>query len=213
MRLNTLRRIAPMLAACTGVCAYGAGQQLTSSELEQGRLYLQQTHSYVVWATRGLSEAQWKFKPAPDRWSIAEILEHIVLVQELALGPIREQLAKAPAASADRDYKQVDAIVVNQFPDRLTKFQAPEIVQPTGRWAPSAALDSLLKNYGRLGEYLESTPDLRQHMAPAPPLKAISKGALDSMDDYQWVLAAAAHTERHTKQILEVKADPNFPAR
>jgi hypothetical protein len=160
-----------------------------------------------------LSEAQWKFKPAPDRWSIAEILEHIVLVQELALGPIREQLAKAPAASADRDYKQVDAIVVNQFPDRLTKFQAPEIVQPTGRWAPSAALDRLLKNYGRLGEYLESTPDLRQHRAPAPPLKAISKGAFESMDGYQWVLASAAHTERHTKQILEVKADPNFPAR
>jgi hypothetical protein len=32
------------------------------------------------------------------------------------------------------------------------------------------------------------------------------------MDGYQWVLATAAHTERHTKQILEVKSDPNFPA-
>src|SRR6266478_5229132 len=161
MILNTLRRIAPMLAACTGVCAYGADQQLTSSELEQGRLYLQQTRSYVVGATVGLSEAQWKFKPAPDRWSIAEIVEHIVLVQELELGPIREQLAKAPAASADRDYKKVDAIVVN-------KFQAPEAFQPAGRWAPSVALDRLLKNYGRLIEYLESTPDLRQHTLDAP---------------------------------------------
>ena len=28
----------------------------------------------------------------------------------------------------------------------------------------------------------------------------------------KWVLAVAAHSARHTKQILEVKADPNFPA-
>ena len=30
-------------------------------------------------AIAGLSEAQWKFKPAPDRWSIAEIAEHVIL--------------------------------------------------------------------------------------------------------------------------------------
>jgi hypothetical protein len=53
----------------------------------------------------------------------------------------------------------------------------------------------------------------KQHVTDAPPLKAFSKGAYDSMDGYQWVLGAAAHTERHTKQILEVKADPNFPAK
>jgi len=28
---------------------------------------------------------------------------------------------------------------------------------------------------------------------------------------YEWILFIAAHSERHTKQILEVKADPNFP--
>ncbi len=213
MKSNTLARIAPILVGCIGLTAFAADQKLPSSELEQGRLYLQQTRDYVIGATKGLSEAQWKFKPAPDRWSISEIVEHIVLAQELELGPVREQLAKAPSAPANRDYKQVDAIVVNQLPDRLTKFQAPEILKPTGRWAQSGALDRLLRNCGRLSEYLESTPDLRQHMLEAPPLKAVSKGAYESMDGYEWVLATAAHTERHTKQILEVKADPNFPAK
>lgn len=208
-----LRRIALALAGGISLTAFAADPKVTSSELERGRLYLQQTRNYVIGATTGLSEAQWRFKPAPDRWSIAEIVEHMVLVQELVLGPIREQLAKAPSASVDRDYKQVDALVVNQFPDRLTKFQAPEFVQPTSRWEPSVALERLVKNYGRLTEYLESTPDLRQHMLDAPPLKAISKGAFESMDGYEWVLAAAAHNERHTKQILEVKADPKFPAK
>lgn len=202
-----------ILAGFLSLSSYAADQKLTSFELEQGRRYLDQTRNGVIGATKGLSEAQWKFKPAPDRWSIAEIVEHIVLTQEFVLGPVREQLAKAPEVSTDRDYKKVDAVVVDQLPDRLVKFQAPEALQPTGRWAPQVALDRLVKNYARLTEYLESTPDLRQHMVDAPPLKAISKGAYDSMDGYQWVLAAAAHTERHTKQILEVKADANFPAK
>lgn len=37
-------------------------------------------------------------------------------------------------------------------------------------------MDRLLKNYGQLTEYLETTPDLRQHAVEAPPLKAASKG-------------------------------------
>jgi hypothetical protein len=49
-------------------------------------------------------------------------------------------------------------------------------------------------------------------MVEAPPLKAASKGAFESMDGYQWVLTVAAHIERHTKQILEVKADAGFPS-
>jgi len=202
-----------VLATFTALAADPSGQRLTSSELEQGRLYLRQTRNYVIGATQGLSEAQWKFKPAPDRWSIAEIVEHMVLTQEFVLGPVREQLAKAPAPPADRDYEQVDRLLMTAMPDRLSTFQAPEPLQPTGRWTPTAAYDRLLRNYGRLSDYLESTPDLRQHIVEAPPIKAISKGGYDSMDGYQWVLALAAHTERHTKQILEVKADPHFPAR
>ena len=49
------------------------------------------------------------------------------------------------------------------------------------------------------------------HWLEAPPLKAVTKGVHHSMDGYQWILAAAAHCDRHTKQILEVRADPNFP--
>lgn len=45
--------------------------------MEQGQQYPEQTRSAVIGATRGLSEAQWKFKPAPDRWSISEIVEHM----------------------------------------------------------------------------------------------------------------------------------------
>ena len=75
------------------------------------------------WRLKGLSDAQWAFKPAPEQWSIAEIVEHVIFVQDRVLGPIREQLANAPAVHADDDYKHVDEIVINQFPTRLANFR------------------------------------------------------------------------------------------
>ena len=159
-----------------------------------------------------MSETQWRFKPAPDRWSIAENLAHIVIVEELVLGRIMEQLANAPAAPVGQDSQVVDAIVINQFPTRLTRFPAPEFVRPVDAVVPAELLSRLIKNYAQLSDCLESIPGLRQHVLDAPPLKAMSKGVFEVMDGYQWILAAAAHTERHTKQMLEVMADPGYPA-
>jgi len=191
--------------------ALAADETLTAQELDQARKFLEQTQNSVVGATKGLSEAQWRFKPAPDRWSIVENLDHIVIVQERVLGPILDQLADAPAPPADRDSEQVDAIVINQFSNRLARFQAPEFVHPANQIIPNELLSRLAANYARLAECLESRPGLRQHVLPAAPLKAVSNGAYEVMDGYQWILAAAAHTERHTKQMLEVMAAPGYP--
>jgi hypothetical protein len=188
-----------------------ADQTLTSAELEQAHLYLQQTRQGLVGATKGLSESQWKFKPAPERWSITEIVDHVVVVQERVLGPIQDQLACAPPPPAGYDYKRVDTLVINHFPDRLTKFQSPEFVRPSGL-APSESVNRFAKNCASLTNLL-ATPGLREHALEAPPLKGVSKGEYGLMDGYQWILAAAAHTERHTKQILEVMADERFPER
>lgn len=184
-------------------------ETLTQADLEQCRRYVEQTGKGVTEATRGLSAAQWNFKPAEDRWSVAEIVEHMVLVQELVLGPIRAGLAAAPAG--DRDYKRVDEFVVDRFPDRSMRLQAPEPGRPTGRWKPEEALVRLDANCGRLVEYVESTPDLRQRAIEALPLIRISEGELREMDGYQWVLAVAAHTERHTEQIREVQGSERYP--
>ena len=51
--------------------------------------------------------------------------------------------------------------------------------------------------------FLKTTQDLRQHAVESPLGK--------KLDGYQWVLFIAAHSERHTKKINEVKADPSFP--
>jgi hypothetical protein len=47
-----------------------------------------------------------------------------------------------------------------------------------------------------------TSDDLRDHVVTLP---------FGSFDSYQMILFIAAHSNRHTQQIDEVKADPNFP--
>ena len=185
---------------------------LESTDVKLVRHYLDQARERVLEVTTGLSDAQWHFKPAPDRWSIAENLEHLVLVQERVLGPIRARLAEAPAPARDRNVQEVDAIVVEKIPDRTITAKAPEFIQPKGQWPPTVALERLFRNHERLVEFVETTPDLRDHVLESVPLQIVTNGAFTIMDGYQFVLTVSRHDERHVRQILEVKADPNYPA-
>jgi hypothetical protein len=180
-----------------------AAQPVTPAEKEHALTYLAQTREGVIAATRGLSEAQLKFKPAPDRWSVAEVVEHLALIEDFIHQGIFDKLPAAPAPSAAFDAKKVDATVLAAVPDRSTKFQAPEFAVPTGRWTPAEALDHFLAGRTQTVAFLKSTADLRGHILNHP--------VFGPMDGYEWILAIAAHTERHTKQILEVKSDSAFP--
>jgi hypothetical protein len=113
---------------------------------------------------------------------------------------------KSPAAPERRDeVKGKDEIILRAIPDRSRKAEAPERLQPSGKWQTQAALaQDFTATRGAAIEYLRTTnDDLRSHFEEHPFLK--------TMDAYQWLVFNGAHTKRHTAQILEVKADPNFP--
>jgi hypothetical protein len=186
------------------LAALACAQSLTAADREKATKYLEQTRDGVIAATKGLSEAQMKFKPAPDRWSVAETLEHIALAEDYLMGNITQKIMKAPAGAADRDTAKVDAMILAALPDRTQKRQAPGPLVPAGRWTPAEALAHFEQSRAKTMEFLQTTPDLRQHVSSDNPLK-------QPMDAYDWLLFIAGHSERHTKQIAEVKADPNFP--
>src|ERR1043166_193254 len=183
-----------------------ASSTLTKEERDRAIDYLKETRKACLAATDGLSDAQWKFKAAPDRWSIAEVAEHIAVTEDMIWKLVSEKVMKSPAAPEKAaDAKGKDEIILAKIPDRSRKAQAPEQLKPTGRWATRAAL---VKDFeGTRGQeiaYLKDTKeDLRNHFEEHPALK--------TMDAYQWLIFNGAHCKRHTAQILEVKADPNFP--
>jgi uncharacterized damage-inducible protein DinB len=198
------RRMTQLCSIAILLVSAAFGQTLTQAEQEKGLQYLEQTRDGVVAATKGLSEAQMKFKPGPDRWSVAEVLEHIAVSEDFLFQNITNNIMKAPAGALDRDTAKIDAFVLSAIPDRSHKAQAPEPLRPTARWTPSETLDHFLQSRARTIAFLQSTSDLRAHVVTSPPLN-------QPMDAYDWLLFIAAHSARHTKQILEVKADPNFP--
>ena len=195
-----------LFALCLAVLASPAlkAQNLTPEEREKAVNYLEKTRADVLKATKGLSEAQWNFKPAPDRWSVAEVTEHIAAAEDFLMDMIQEKVMKAPARTDADDVKALDELVLQKIPDRTSKAQAPEPLRPTNRFgSPKESLKHFKESRAKTIEFVKNTHGLRQHAMDSPLGK--------KLDGYQWVLFIAAHSERHTKQINEVKADPNFP--
>jgi hypothetical protein len=193
--------IAVALLFC--VCATRA-QELTQADRDKAVQYLESTKKDVLDATQGLTPAQWNFKPAPDRWSIAECMEHIAAAEDFILGNIQENIMKAPPAPG-RDVVAIDAAIIENVPARKTKVQAPEPIKPTNRFgSPQAAIDHFVASRAKTEEFVKTAQGLRDHAVDSP-------GGAGKWDAYEFVLLIAAHSERHTNQIKEVKADPNYP--
>src|SRR5260370_10752724 len=76
MRTKSLAGVLIALLLIAGASAASA-QEVTPAEKDNALQYLETTKKNVLEATKGLSEAQWDFKPAPDRWSGAQLMEHI----------------------------------------------------------------------------------------------------------------------------------------
>ncbi len=179
---------------------------LTAAERDAALKSLQETHDAFLKSISGLSEKQWKFKPAPDRWSVAEVSEHITVAEGMILGFVQGKIMDGPATPEKRaEVKATDETILTKVPDRSRKVQAPEFLQPTGRFAnEEATVKAFEEARAKTMDYVKTTQDdLRDHFGPHP--------VLGTLDAYQWILLISAHSARHTKQIEEVKADPNFP--
>jgi DinB superfamily len=195
-----------ILLLCAAVCFAPTifAQTLSQADRDKGIKYLEQTRDAIVADTKNLTPAQWNFKAAPDKWSVALTLEHIALAEDFLFKLVTDSVMKAPAGPPDRDTAKIDAMVLAMVPDRSTKRQAPPELVPTGRWTPAETRDHFLQSRARTIEFMRTTPDLRQHVMD-------SQTPLGALDAYEWLLFIAAHSDRHTKQILEVEASPDFP--
>jgi len=202
MRKKSLAGAFAALFLFAGAAAVSA-QEVTQAEKERALQYLETTKRNVLEATKSLTEAQWNFKPAPDRWSVAQAMEHIAAAEDLLLDTTKEKVMTSPAGEPGRDFKKTDEAVLMMVPDRSHKAQAPEPLVPSNRFgSPEGSVKHFLDSRATTEGFLRSTTGLRDHVMDSP---------VGKLDGYEFVLFIAAHTERHTKQINEVKADPNFP--
>jgi hypothetical protein len=179
--------------------------ELTPEEREKAVQELTGTRDYFRNAVAGLRDEQLDFKAGGDKWSIRQCMEHIALSEKMLFGWVSSVLAQ-PAEPAKKDsVKVTDEIVLKGVTDRSRKFQAPEMLQPAGKFpSAGAAADAFYSDRDKLIAFMKTTEmDMRNHFIQHP--------ALGWIDTYQGILLLSAHTRRHTLQIEEVKADPRFP--
>jgi len=178
---------------------------LTDQERKTAVDLLQQTEQGVIDAVAGLSDAQLNFKPAPDKWSVLECVKHIAITEQGLWQMTNGAIQQAANPEKRSEIKATDDQVVQMIESRVQKVKTTPPLEPqnTPYKSLDEALESFKTNRAKLIEYVKSTnDDLRNHVVTFPP---------GSFDSYQMILFIGAHSNRHTQQIEEVKADPNFP--
>ena len=154
----------------------------------------------------GLTPAQWSFREGPERWSIAENIEHCVLFEDFILGAILRSLDGPAEPQKRSEAAEKEHLVLSLANGRNVKLNAREVVRPVGRWPDRAELiaEFRRRRARTIGFAEECQADLRGHF--------FAHITLGDLDCYQWLLVLSKHAMRHALQIEEIKADPAYPA-
>ena len=177
----------------------------TEKDRQSGLKYLKETKDKFVKEISGLSESQLNFKSSPEKWSIAEVAEHIIIAEDFVFSLITDKVVKAPAPIGKENFRINDQAIIAVATNRNIKVKTGEILEPNGRWKTK---NDLLNGFEKTREktvlFFETTKeDLRNHFAVNP--------VIGMVDAYQWFIFLTAHSERHLAQIEELKTNPKFP--
>src|SRR5580700_4788730 len=132
---------------------------------------LQLSKKNMLASISGLTEAQWRFKPATNVWSVAECAEHLVLAEDFLFFATQDVLKSPAVVRPATSNAQVDRAVVAGVLDRSKKATAPEPITPAGgKFAtPAEAAREFTARRDKTIAYVKTTQDdLRIHTAPGP---------------------------------------------
>jgi hypothetical protein len=154
-------------------------------------------------AVEPLSDQQWSYKAGPDRWSIGEVAEHIVLAEAMMFDLATRSLAGPVDEKWEATLRKTE-MLRRALPNRSTKVDAPGEIRPTGGMTRAQLMTRFKEQRARSLAYAQETEaPLKEHTAANPffgPLNA-----------HQWLLYIPLHHVRHNLQIAEVKTSPDYP--
>ena len=167
---------------------------------------LKRTRDLVVDETRNLTEQQWSFKEAPDRWSINEVVEHLAIWELLLDREVSQALVAGPQPELMKKNERTDssvlAFLMEDKPHITTEYTKPfTFTVPMGLNPGKNNLAWFLKMRNESMNFLDSTKtDLRYYFLRA------GRGNI-----HQVYITIFGHTDRHLRQIRKIKANPNYP--
>ena len=181
----------------------------TKTWTEEDKKYLldnlTRTRDSVIKETRNLSAAQWNFKPAPDKWSINQVVEHLAIWELLLQREVSQALLAGPRPELNKEGRTDSAIIA--FLSETNPHIATEYTKPFTFTVPMGLNDGknnlawFLKMRNEGVNYVDSTvQDLRVYFLRP------GRGNI-----HQVFITIFAHTDRHLGQIRRVKSDARYP--
>jgi hypothetical protein len=152
-------------------------------------------------ATDTIPPARRSESPGPDRWSAAQVLEHISLAEAGFTTWITAGIEKARAAGLGTETSERTPLpehIGGLMADRLNRRTARDVVQPRSGMTEEAAWQAIAKGDRRLRTVLSLADGLALNEV------MVDHPALGPFNVYQWIELMAAHRRRHAEQIAEI---------
>ena len=217
--MNITRHLIFGVLLCITACLeYSTGkseQWWTNQERQYIIDELNRTTEELRLEIESLSETQWFFKEDPDRWSIAEIIEHLEMqnqlhYREIAVISKSPQMPEYGKITQGQDYHFV------KYATDTIKGTASWFLEPLGRFCTKeSGENAFYRARGNLLKFVEQTDvDLRKQFtfrASTNNMKFETIQIGQVRDLHQLLLTGIAHTDRHLSQIRTIKSNPNFP--
>jgi len=180
-----------------------ADPHMTKEERANALQWMEESRAEFLAALDGLTDAQWKWKPAPDRWSVGEVAEHVVLAEAGQFANVKKCIATPDPDWEAKSKGKTERLVAVLAP-RLGRAQAAEAIVPKGAMTQAEVREQFLKLRAEIVKFAaESDAPLKQGIVDNP--------FFGPLNGYQWLIYAPLHTMRHDKQIAEVKATLGYP--
>ena len=143
-------------------------------------------------------------KPGPGQWSVAEVLEHLTMIEKrvAALLTMQVTAAREQGVGPDPDTSSVVATLVNGdiLTNRAKKIVTPKLGVPSGAIDTTAGSEALGEAHEAMVASLRNANGVSlQNLTAAHPV-------LGPLNLYHFVVALGLHDVRHAAQIREIGA-------
>ncbi|MDQ2931164.1 MAG: DinB family protein [Gemmatimonadota bacterium] len=142
-------------------------------------------------------------RPGEGQWSVAEVVEHLALIESRVAGLLTMKVSEARANGVGADAETSSVVASFKNPDsvidRTNKIVAPTATQPSGSLDTDAGTQALEKSRAAMVGALHNANGVSlEHLMQPHPI-------LGAMNMYHWMVATALHDDRHALQIREIR--------
>jgi hypothetical protein len=181
---------------------------LSPEERKQVLKWLDESETAFLKAIDDVSAAQWKWKAAPEQWSIGETAEHVVIAEALLFGMVGRAMTTPSNPEWEEQTKGKTELLINTMPyPEQGKAVAPDPILPREAIHQTDVAKRFQRQRIEIVKFAgETDRPLKAHTFrhPFPEFGILSA--------YQWFIYVPLHTKRHCQQIARIKALADFPS-